>query len=140
MKIWQKLALALLAAAGFRAGAGVLWFLWLLVTSPSEPDGFGQDHQEQWVVASCWRQIRDGQINDTSQCSEYVQAHLDFFTEQLASTPAATTCNLSRAHLAYAQRYSPQARRLLERLHEQVDADCASGASRKTTESEQAVA
>ena len=140
MKIWQKLALALLAAAGFTTGAGVLWFLWLLVTSPSEPDGFGQDHQEQWAVASCWRQIRDGQINDTSQCSEYAQAHLDFFTEQLASTPAATTCNLSRTHLAYTQRYSPQARRLLERLHEEVGADCTYGASRKTAESEQAVA
>jgi hypothetical protein len=124
MKIWQKVTLALLAAAGFTAAAGVLWFLSLLMTSPSEPDGFSQDHQEQWAVASCWRQIRDGQITDTSQCSEYAQAHLDFFTEQLAPTAAATTCNLSRAHLAYAQRYSPQSRRLLEQLHEEVEADC----------------
>ena len=124
MKIWQKLVLSLLAAAGFTAGAGVMWFLWLLVTSPSEPDGFGQVHQEQWAVASCWRQIRDGQITSTSQCSEYAQAHLDFFTEQLAPTAAATTCNLSRAHLAYAQRNSPQSPRLLEQLYEEVDADC----------------
>ena len=124
MKIWQKLALALLAAAGFTAGAGVLWFLWLLVTSPSEPDGFGQDHQEQWAVTSCWRQIRDGEITSTSQCSEYAQAHLDFFTEQLAPTAAATTCNLSRAHLAYARQSSPDATALLAQLNQQVQADC----------------
>ena len=83
-EIWQMFALALLAAAGVTAGAGVLWILWVLVTSPSEPDGFGQVHQEQWAVASCWRQSRDGQITSTSQCSEYAQDHLDFFTEQLA--------------------------------------------------------
>ena len=136
MKIWQKLALALLAAAGFTAGAGVLWFLWLLMTSPSEPDGFGQEHQEQWAVTSCWRQIRDGQITSTSQCSEYAQAHLDFFTEQLAPTATATTCNLSRAHLAYAQRYSPQAHRLLGQLQEAVNTDCDSGTSRKSADSE----
>ena len=124
MKIWQKLALSLLAVAGFTAGAGVLWFLWLLVTSPSEPDGFGQDHQEQWAVTSCWRQIRDGQITSTSQCSEYAQAHLDFFTEQLAPTAAATTCNLSRAHLAYARQSSPDATALLAQLNQEAQADC----------------
>jgi len=42
----------LAAAAGFSLFAAVAWFVWLLLTSPSEPDGFGQDHQEQSAVAS----------------------------------------------------------------------------------------
>ena len=80
MNLWLRLVVALLAAAGFSFLVVVAWFAWLLLTSPSE-DGFGQDHQEQWAVASCWRDLRDGSIRDTEQCSEYAQAHLGFFTE-----------------------------------------------------------
>lgn len=47
MKRWQRLLLLLTAVTGSTVMVGVVWFLWLLVTSPSEPDGFGQDHQEQ---------------------------------------------------------------------------------------------
>lgn len=124
MRTWQKLLLALVASAGFSILAGVVWFIWLLLTSPSEPEGFGQEHQEQWAVTSCWRDIRDGTIAGTQQCSEYAQAHLDFFTEQLAADAGTTTCNLSRSHLAYAQRFSPKAERLLAQLNEEVKADC----------------
>lgn len=123
MKPWLKLVVALAAAAGFSLFAAVAWFVWLLLTSPSE-DGFGQDHQEQWAVASCWRDIRDGRISDTTQCSDYAQAHLDFFTEQLAPDAATTTCNLSRAHLAYARKSSPDATALLAQLEQEVQADC----------------
>ncbi|WP_232756576.1 hypothetical protein [Vulcanococcus limneticus] len=112
------------AAAGFSVFVAVAWFVWLLLTSPSEPDGFGQDHQEQSAVASCWRGIRDGSISDTTQCSDYAQAHLDFFTEQLAPDAATTTCNLSRSHLAYARNSSPDATALLAQLEEEVQADC----------------
>jgi hypothetical protein len=124
MKPWLKLVVALAAAAGFSLFAAVAWFVWLLLTSPSEPDGFGQDHQEQWAVASCWRDIRDGRISDTTQCSDYAQAHLDFFTEQLAPDAATTTCNLSRAHLAYARNSNPEATALLAQLEQEVQADC----------------
>jgi hypothetical protein len=44
MKRWQRLLLPLTAVAGSTVVVGVIWFLWLLATSPSEPDGFGQDH------------------------------------------------------------------------------------------------
>lgn len=124
MKPWLKLVVAFAAAAGFSLFAAVAWFIWLLLTSPSEPDGFGQDHQEQWAVASCWRDIRDGRISGTTQCSDYAQAHLDFFTEQLAPDAATTTCNLSRAHLAYARNSSPDATALLAQLEEEVQDDC----------------
>ena len=124
MKLWLKLVAALAAAAGFSVFAAVVWFVWLLLTSPSEPDGFGQDHQEEWAVASCWRDIRDGRISDTTQCSDYAQAHLDFFTAQLAPDAATTTCNLSRAHLAYARNSSPDATALLAQLEQEVQADC----------------
>ncbi|NDG75498.1 MAG: hypothetical protein EBX49_09245 [Synechococcaceae bacterium WB8_1B_136] len=85
MKICQQLFVALAASAGFFILAGLVWFIWLLLTSPSEPDGFGQDHQEQWAVASCWRDIRDGSIAGTDECSEYAQAHLDFFATELVA-------------------------------------------------------
>ncbi len=124
MKTWQKLLVAMAASAGFSILAGVVWFIWLLLTSPSEPEGFGQDHQEQWAVASCWRDIRDGRISDTMQCSDYAQAHLDFFTDELAADAATTTCNLSRSHLAYARTSSPDSKRLLAQLQEEVQADC----------------
>ena len=123
MNPWLKLVVALIAAAGFSFLVVVAWFAWLLLTSPSE-DGFGQDHQEQWAVASCWRDLRDGSIRDTDQCSEYAQAHLGFFTEQLATDAATTTCNLSRSHLAYARTSSPGSMRLLAQLQEEVKADC----------------
>lgn len=124
MKPWLKLVVALAVMTGFSLFGAVVWFVWLLVTSPSEPDGFGQDHQEQWAVASCWRSIRDGHISDTTQCSEYAQAHLDLFTEQLAPDAATTTCNLSRSHLAYARSSSPDAKGLLKQLQDEVNADC----------------
>jgi len=124
MKPWLKLVVTLAAAAGFSLFAAVAWFVWLLLTSPSEPDGFGQVHQEQSAVASCWRDIRDGRISDTTQCSDYAQAHLDFFTEQLAPDAATTTCNLSRAHLAYALNSSSDAKGLLEQLQAEAKADC----------------
>lgn len=124
MKLWLRSLLVLGALAGASCIALVLWFLWLLATSPSEPDGFGQDHQEQWAVASCWREIRDGTIRSTDQCSEYAQAHLDLFTAELAANAAITTCNLSRSHLAYARKASPRAKLLLAQLQEQVSADC----------------
>ena len=123
MNPWLKLVVALIAAAGFSFLVVVAWFAWLLLTSPSE-DGFGQDHQEQWAVASCWRDVRDGSIRDTDQCSEYAQAHLGFFTEQLATDAATTTCNLSRSHLAYARTSSPGSMLLLAQLQEEVKADC----------------
>lgn len=140
MKPWKKLAVVLVTATGATLVAGVGWFLWLLASSPSEPDGFGQDHQEQWAVTSCWRSIRDGQISGTDQCSDYAQAHLEFFSEHLAADAATTTCNLSRAHLLYAQRHNPQARRLLQQLNEEVDADCRFGSSRKTIDAADTVA
>ena len=124
MKPWQKLAAVLITAASATLVAGVGWFLWLLASSPSEPDGFGQDHQEQWAVTSCWRSIRDGQISGTDQCSDYAQAHLDFFSEHLAADAATTTCNLSRAHLAYGRQTSPDAMRLLAQLEEDMHSDC----------------
>jgi hypothetical protein len=124
MKLFLRLLLTLGALAGAASIALVLWFLWLLATSPSEPDGFGQDHQEQWAVASCWREIRDGTFRSTDECSEYAQAHLDFFTDQLAADAATTTCNLSRFHLAYARRSSPDAKALLAQLKEEVRSDC----------------
>jgi len=124
MKIWQKLLLALAASAGFSILAGVVWFIWLLITSPSEPDGFGQDHQEQWAVASCWRDIRDGRITGTEQCSNYAQAHLDFFTNELAADAATTTCNISRSHLTYARNNSPEAKALISQLEQEVRSDC----------------
>jgi hypothetical protein len=119
-----RLLLTLGALAGIACIALVLWFLWLLATSPSEPDGFGQDHQEQWAVASCWREIRDGNIRSTAQCSEYAQAHLDLFTAELTANPAITTCNLSRSHLAYARKASRGAKLLLAQLQKEVRADC----------------
>jgi hypothetical protein len=124
MKIWQKLVVALAASAGFSLLAGMVWFIWLLLTSPSEPDGFGQDHQEQWAVASCWRDIRDGRITGTEHCSDYAKAHLEFFTTELAADAATTTCNLSRSHLAYARTSSPDAKALLAQLKEEVRSDC----------------
>jgi hypothetical protein len=123
MKIWQKLVVALAASAGFSLLAGMVWFIWLLLTSPSEPDGFGLDHQEQWAVASCWRDIRDGRITGTEHCSDYAKAHL-FFTTELAADAATTTCNLSRSHLAYSHRSSPDAKALLAQLKEEVRSDC----------------
>lgn len=140
MKPWNKLAVVLVTATGATFVAGAGWFLWLLVSSPSEPDGFGQDHQEQWAVTSCWRSIRDGQISGSDQCSDYAQAHLEFFSEHLAADPATTTCNLSRAHLMYAQRHNPQARRLLQQLNEEVYADCRFGSSRRTIDAADTVA
>ena len=124
MKGVRMLITGLATAAGAFLLAAVAWFIWLLMTSPSEPDGFGQDHQEQWAVAACWRDIRDGRFNDTAQCDDYAQAHLDFFHEQFALDPATTTCNLSRAHLAYARRSNPDAKRLLAQLDGEVQADC----------------
>lgn len=117
-----KLLVALAASAGFSLLAGVVWFIWLLPTSPSEPEGFGQVHQEQW--ASCWRDIRDGSIAGTDECSEYAQAHLDFLTTELAADAATTTCNLSLSHMAYARRSSPDAKVLLAQLKEEVRSDC----------------
>ena len=110
MKPWLRWLLALGALAGASCIGLVLWFLWMLVTSPSEPDGFGQDHQEQWAVASCWREIRDGHIPSTDQCSEYAQAHLDLFTDELTANPAITT--------------SPTAGLLMAQLQAEVRADC----------------
>ena len=124
MKIWQKLLVAMAASAGFSILAGVAWFIWLLLTSPSEPEGFGQDNQEQWAVASCWRGIRNGSIAGTDECSEYARAHLDFFTDQLAADAATTTCHLSRSHLAYARTSGPDAKVLLAQLKEEVRSDC----------------
>lgn len=124
MQRLRKLAAVVAAAAGFSVLGGVAWFAWLLLTSPSEPDGFGQDHQEQWAVAACWRDIRDGRFSDTAQCDDYAQAHLDFFREQFALDAATTTCNLSRAHLAYARSSNPDAKRLLAQLEGEVQADC----------------
>ena len=125
MKPWLRWLLALGALAGASCIGLVLWFLWMLVTSPSEPDGFGQDHQEQWAVAACWREIRDGHIPSTDQCSEYAQAHLDLFTDELTANPAFTTCNLSRSHLAYARNTtSPTADLLMAQLQAEVRADC----------------
>lgn len=80
--------------------------------------------QRGWAVTSCWRDLRDGSIRDTEQCSEYAQAHLEFFTDQLAADAATTTCNLSRSHLAYARTSSPGSKRLLAQLQEEVKADC----------------
>jgi len=124
MKLWKKLVVGLAASAGFSILAGVIWFFALLLTSPSEPDGFGQDHQEQWAVASCWRDMRDGRISGTKQCSDYAQAHLEFFTAELSANPANTTCNLSRSHRAYARTTSPDAKALLAQLKEEVRSDC----------------
>ena len=123
MKLWQRLLLSLTAVAGSTVVVGVVWFLWLLATSPSEPDGFGQDHQEQWAVASCWRDIRDGQIAGTEQCSDYAKAHLDFFTDELAADAATTACNLSRSHLTYARNNSPEAKALVSQLEQEVRSD-----------------
>ncbi len=123
MNPWLKLVVALIAAAGFSFFVVVAWFAWLLITSLSE-DGFGQEHQEQWAVASCWRDVRDGSICDINQFSEYAQAQFGFFTEQLAAHAATTTCNLSRSHLAYARTSSPGSMRLLTQLQEEVKADC----------------
>ncbi len=124
MKIWQKLVVGLAASAGFSILAGVVWFIWLLLNSLSEPEGFGQDHQKQWAVATCWRDIRDGRITGTEQCSDYAQAHLDFFTDELAADAATSTCNLSRSHLAYARTSSPDTKALLAQLKEEVRSDC----------------
>lgn len=99
-------------------------FISFLLTSPSEPDGFGQDHQEQLAVASCWRDIRDGTISGTEQCSDYAQAHLEFFSDELAADAGTTTCNLSRSHLAYARQNIPQAKDLLVQLTEAEHSDC----------------
>jgi hypothetical protein len=41
MKPWKMLAVVLVSATGATLVAGVGWFLWLLASSPSEPDGFG---------------------------------------------------------------------------------------------------
>jgi len=124
MQRFHKLAVVAGAAAGFSALGGVVWFSWLLLSSPSEPDGFGQDHQEQWAVATCWRDIRDGRFRDTTECDDYAQSHLDFFHEQFALDAATTTCNLSRAHLSYARSSNPDAKRLLAQLEGEVQADC----------------
>jgi hypothetical protein len=124
MRIWQKLVVALAAATGLSITAGVTWFVLLLVTSPSEPDGFGQDHQEQWAVATCWRDIRDGRIASTDQCNDYAQSHLEFFSNELAADAATTTCRLSRSHLAYARKNSPEAKALLTQLNGEVHSDC----------------
>lgn len=124
MSPWLKLVAALAVAAGFSFFGALGFLAWLLLTSPSEPDGFGQDHQEQWAVASCWRDIRDGRLSDTTQCSDYARAHLDMFGEQLAPDAATTTCNLSSSHLSYARHSSPDATNLLAQLQEEVKADC----------------
>ena len=124
MKIWQKLFLLLAASAGFSILAVAVWFIATVLSSPSEPEGFGQDHQEQWAVASCWRDIRDGRIAAIEDCSNYAQAHLDFFTSELAADAATTTCNLSRSHLAYTRKGSPDAKTLIGQLEEEVRSDC----------------
>ena len=124
MKARHKLVIAIAASAGCSLLAGLLWFMALLLTSPSEPDGFGQDHQEQWAVTSCWRAIRDGRIAGTEQCSDYAKAHLDFFTDELAADAATTTCNLSRSHLSYARNNSPEAKALISQLEQEVRSDC----------------
>lgn len=131
MHHWQKLLGCMATTAGFSLLAGVMWFLRLLITSPSKPEGFGQDHQEQWTVTGCWRDLRDARIKNINECSDYAQAHLEFFTDELAPDAATTTCNLSRSLLAYARKTSPHAAELLDRLREEERSDCShSGTSR----------
>ena len=124
MRHMQKSAVILAITFGATIVEGLGWFFWLLTISPSEPDSFGQDHQEQWAVTSCWRAIRDGEITSTDQCSSYSQAHLEFFSEHLAADAATTTCKLSRAHLAYTRTSSPGASALISQLELDVRSDC----------------
>jgi len=88
--------------------------------------GLGQDHQEQWAVKGCLRQVRDGDLASTGDCDTYALDNLQYYEQSLVDleTAADKLCFASIQHLDYTLEAYPNGDSLIAEIQGEAEADC----------------